>query len=666
MENFSKSADQPSTALHGLQTLMTYNEERWFMDVENEYGRRFYNHMQIQFVIAQGLCRFGHYAEAELYCRKALVLGGGPPVEELLELCQKLRDSNNSSRDEALRTESALRPFTFPITVAASLLAALIFTGVSATRHHTAWLVSGAPFPYAVMIDQHPYEIEPFEETPIRLRPGQHTMSIVTPQAATNTIAFEYSAALLKQKREKHALILNPDGMALLTSESVRIDESEVQHHAGRFVYPLAGIDYPFRPFPVRAGFHKKKKTRLFLKEESDHKQMISRIQSDVGNKAAVAYARQALIFDPDSMYTADLLKVVANELSTDEMITFLLGGRNDESPRIYWHLAYQDYVAGHHPSHELQTEYAKLCNAHPDEPLYFYLLGQVISTRSDATMLFEKSEKGRGCRGVGYQAIARDLLCSGKYAEALPYSEKALEANPANPAFNVLNMRIHLALRHYDRLVQSTARDLERAPENAGLMALHIKYLTLLGDHKKAAEAENRFPADRAECAADFHAARFYAVGNTSDYLESLTTNANTELQRLLHADRTVAVHEQLGRNEEHEYFAHLVMYSAAHRSEQTDIASIELEKALLEVRPEDAAHQQVLAMLTADTPPTARQLLDLRIWPKEKTILSTALGFRFPEQQQSFFKIARHFNHTPEYPQLLIRKWTLQTAAR
>jgi len=50
---------------------------------------------------------------------------------------------------------------------------------------------------------------------------------------------------------------------------------------------------------------------------------------------------------------------------------------------------------------------------------------------------------------------------------------------------------------------------------------------------------------------------------------------------------------------------------------------------------------------------------LLDLRLMPAGKSVLCTALGFKFPTQRKPFFNLSQKFNHTPEYPHLLLNKW-------
>jgi len=43
----------------------------------------------------------------------------------------------------------------------------------------------------------------------------------------------------------------------------------------------------------------------------------------------------------------------------------------------------------------------------------------------------------------------------------------------------------------------------------------------------------------------------------------------------------------------------------------------------------------------------------------PAGKSVLCTALGFKFPTQRKPFFNLSQKFNHTPEYPHLLLNKW-------
>ena len=668
MEGFSSDADNPDTALNGLHTLMVYNEESWFMDLEQSYGRRFETHMQVQLVIAQGFCRFGHYAKAETYCRKAIILGAGPRAEELLALCQSLREKKDPERmaTHSLRPESMWRPYAFVMAVTACLLIALVANGISAMRNHTAWLVSGAPKPCSVEIDGNLYRLRPYELKRIKLRLGKHQMQTHGLLGHTTPILFNYKMSILKQKFGDHVLVLNPDAIAVMVEETLFEGQTTNRYLFGKVINALENIDYPFSGFPVWVGSKHSARSRLFNHVPGSHVEMVEFLRAHGDPGDAAMYARRVLMIDPSGAEMENLIKIATSDLTTDQVLAFLQHGKSVLPPLPAWHCFYQSFMETRRPEHDLQTEYAMLCKSHPDMPGYCYLLGRVARNRNTARLLFEKSEKGTGSHGLGYHAIAYDLLCSGQFKEALLFCEKAAEQSPDNPEFKELDKQVHLALRHYDHLLRQVQNNLESDPGNGEWVAEKIKYLTLIGEHKLAIEAMESFPDPGGRWNAYFYAARFYAVGNATDYLENLLASGrgNAPLQRLLRTGEIEAAHNLLSKNEDHEYTAHLILYCAASHHGYPGIAETELAKAIAELGKSTLAQREATSILSSETPPSIKQLLDLRILPEEKAILCTSLGFKFPAHRKSFFNLSLKFNHTLEYPQLLLKKWTRETA--
>ncbi len=649
MEGFNKDPDNPDTALRGLQTLMTYNEARWFMDLKDSYGRRFHDHMQVHLVIAQGLCRFGEYAEAEAACKKALALGAGRRADELLTLCQSLRKSASDANfnELAVQPESMLRPYTFLISCMVLLLIGLCINGIVAMNHHDAWLVNGSPKPYTVVIDGKEYELPPYETKRIKLTLGKHVMESRGLPGQAMPVSFRYTTALLKQKFCNHALVLNPDTMAILGIETLQGGQRITQFRLGKSVNALDGIHHPFSDFSFwsRRG----SRTRLFLHKTATQIESVETARTFISKDAAGLLARRILMIAPESAEATELLKVVEASLPAENAAAFLRKGRNDDAPLIDWHLFYQNFIERKIPTHDLQNEYALLCEKYSAEPLYYYLLGRIVRNRDHARPLFEKSEKDKGSGGLGYYAIARDLLCAGKFSDALPFAKKALMRNPSSPDFAELNQRIHLALRQYDPILQRIQGKLHSDPDNPALTARQIKYLTLAGEHAGAIEAAANFP-NAVECwSAYFNAARYYAVGNVRDYLESMVDSGmqTNSVQFLLHAGKIDKAQQQ---EQADDGTAHLILYCAAQYHDLPEIAEAELKKAL-ECDP--------YLLAAGDIPPSIQKVLELRMMPNQKAILCTALGFRFPKYQEAYFHLAQTFNHTPEYPQLLLKKW-------
>lgn len=667
MDGFASEGDNPYAAMNGLQTLMVYDEESWFMDVKQSYERRFETHMVVQLLIAQGLCRFGHYQKAATYSRKAIVLGAGPHAEELLAFCETQFENKETGHVEPpdLQPESILRPYAFVAAVTAGLFITLVANGISAMYNYTAWLVNGSHIPYSVEIDGGRYLLDRYGLKQIKLRLGKHQMQVHGLAGRRPPVLFSYKTSLLKQKFGSHALVLNPDAIAVMVEETLFEGQTTNRYRFGKVVYALEDIDYPFSTFPIWVDSKHSTRTRLFNHVSTNHLEMVELLRVHGDPDDAPKYARRALVIDPSGAEAENLLNVATSDLTTDQALAFLQHGQTILPPLSTWHCFYQNFMETLRPEHDLQTEYAILCKAHPDIPECYYLLGRVTRNRAIAKLLFEQSENGKGSHGLGYHAIACDLLYQGQFKEALPYSKKALEQSPNHPEFNELEKQIHLALYQYNLPLNQVQANLETDPGNGEWIAEEIKYLTLIGEHKAAAEAMNSFPGIGENWNTYFHAVRFYVSGNVTDYLETLLASGreNADLQQFLHTGKVEAAHDILSKNEGNEYTSHLILYCGAKHHGYPIIAETELAKAIAKLEKSTSTQREAASILSGETPPSVKQLLELRVIPKEKAILCTALGLKFSTQRKPFFNLSRKFNYTPEYPQLLIKKWTRQT---
>jgi len=667
MDAFASEGDNPYAAMNGLRTLMVYDEELWFMDVKQSSERRFENHMVVQLLIAQGLCRFGHYLKAATYSRKAIVLGAGAHAEELLAFCETQFEKKRTDPVESpgLQPESILRPYAFVAAVTAGLFITLVANGISAMHNYTAWLVNGSHIPYSVEIDGSRYLLDRYELKQIKLRTGKHQMQVHGLTGRRPPVLFSYKTSLLKQKFGSHTLALNPDALAVMVEETLFEGQTTNRYRFGKVVYALDNIDYPFSSFPIWVDSKHSTRTRLFNHVSTNPLEMVELLRVHGDPDDAPKYARRALVIDPSGAETENLLKVATSDLTPNKALAFLQHGQTILPPLSAWHCFYQNFMETLRPEHDLQTEYAMLCKAQPDMPECYYLLGRVTRNRAIAKLLFEKSESGAGSHGLGYHAIACDLLYQGQFKAALPYSKKALEQSPNHPEFNELDKQIHLALYQYNLPLHQVQANLETDPGNGELIVEKIKYLTLIGEHKAATKAMNSF-SDRGEnWNTYFHAARFYVIGNTTDYLETLSASGreNADLQQFLHTGKVEAAHDILSKNESYESTAHLILYCAAKHHGYHIIAETELAEAIAKLEKSTSVQREAASILSGETPPSIKQLLELRVIPKEKAILCTALGFKFPAQRKTFFNLSRKFNYTPEYPQLLLKKWTRKT---
>lgn len=682
MSKLKELPEYPDHVLNGLRTLMTYNEESWFTGMASEYARLFENHVQFQMVISEGLCRFGHYERAEAACMKAIELEAGKKAEELLSLCWAMeaaaKEQEQSEEMAAHKLGMYLPYLTSPLII--SMVAGVVLIkGVIDARVREIWLINGSQIAYVLQLDNEQHELKRNELKKVKIRFGEHTAALKTTELPADTFALSYAVPSHKEAPKNLTIILNLDRMAVLAKETRTIADAgnqppETEYLCGESQYTLTGIDIPFTDFPEEKRLKKLKQetvSRIYHHEANGYSEQIAFLQKNKPESVGV-YARSALLLEPAQPTNIELLPLAVSDQPPEEALLFLRNGTTHSPVLPEWHQFYQDYIERHHPEYDLQTEYAQLCQKHPDTPIYYYLLGRILKNRTDAWLLFEKAEENEGVGGFGYNAIAYDSLCLGNFKQALEASVKALAEAPNNETFDEIHTQAQLAVGKYSDLLQLATDELEKKPLDGQAAAMKVKYLTLLGRHSEAVKASAEFStkADNLEKPDEsgiiwshfLDATRYYAVGNIADYLVSLENsqapNAGYELS--LHAGNLQQAVHIFTQRKQRTYTDCLILYCAAKYHKHDAIAEAAYKSALLELENPDRYHQAAKILLESTTPPTAEQLQNLLILPNEKTIVAAALGFKFPAQKKVLFGISQKFNCNPFFPHQLLRKWT------
>ncbi len=657
MAEFSEDRDNMGVCCHALQTLMVYDEEAWFRDLRKIYGARFAANKEVQLLLAQGLCRFGDYDAAMVHCRQAIVLGVGRRAEVLLELCQKMKEATewpNRNMDSKLEPESAKRAYLPLLAFIAILLGVASYVTVQAMRTHTVWLVSGSLEKYAAELDGKRYTLGPGEIHKTKLRLGHHELS----SGKEPLTEFDYSIPLFKQFAERHLLIVNPDAMAIIAvkrpQQKADGKPGVEEVHFGERIHLLQGIG-------SRRVSGSEGRAPVRLVRPKTHMEALAKMQG-MGLTAQVGvYARRALAANPASPEADALLGAALADLNDAQVAVFLRKGLAATPPLMPWHARYQDHMQARHPEYDLVAEYAARCQSNPDEPENFYLLGRIVENPEVARRSFLLAEKGRGCGGRGYQAIARNFFVRGQFSDALPYSDNAVDVAPESPEFFRLNRHIHLALRNYGVLAGMAAARLAANPGDLAAAEDRVLHLACEGYHIEAEQAAAEFSAGRTNILARLNAVRFYAVGNLPSYFDykQEAGDSMVAFERLLYGGKVAEADRWLSGSATNHPIDHLLLHCLAMENGNAEIAETHL--ALAQERMADPGFHgwKAAGLLSPEQPPAVPDLAALEADPVEIALLSLVLGYRFPAMQAEYDALARLYNFTPQHPQILIRKW-------
>ncbi|MDF7825214.1 hypothetical protein P4B35_14415 [Pontiellaceae bacterium B12227] len=653
MDGFASDADTPSNCAHALRTLMLYDEVSWFHDVQTSYGQRFYNNAKVQHVIAQGLCRFGDYTDAIVYCQKAIVLGAGAPAEELLQFCQKMEGclKVEAAKELQYEAESNLRAYLPLLSLGTAVVVVFAGFGLSTLRTHKAWLINGTLNQYTFLLDDKLYTLPQGGCRQVQLQLGRHVLEM----DALPSCEFSYSIPFIKQLLQRELLIINPDGLALFSIPQ-KTESSEVSTlYHGEQVHALAGVSYPLFKFS-RQEREQESGQSIQLYRPNTHVAMAEKLNEFGLSDAAQTYAQRVLLYDPFSDEAEALLSIAVQGMTLAEIQSFLAKGIESEPVLMPWHIFYQDLMLKDGHDAELREEYKKRCQSHPEQPESYFLLGRIVENREVAFKFFEQSEKGAGMNGLGYHTIASDLYLRGEYKQARNYSRKALIKNPDEGKYSALHENILFALREFDDLL--TLIDLE----NPALTEKAILYLTCAGYHREAEALISAHGNTHPAIGAQLNASRFYATGNLTSYLSCRMEAGHPQAQfeKLLYNNQVAEAHKELSRKENHAWEEHLVLYCLAESLENKTISSIHWTRALNEFKPTSRAQFLAVELLKAEVVPQAESIEMLDMDVRQKALICMSLAYRFPEHHEVFCRLSEKYNFTPRHPQLFIK--TLQ----
>ena len=657
MKGFANEPDNPDNCAHALHTLMVYNMKSWFHDVQKSYGIRFETNMHIQLLIAQGLSRFGEYQQAMIYCRKAIVLGGGRRAEELLDFCETLLEASDGRNNlEALRIqpESTLKAYIPLATITTALIVYLIVIGISSLQYYKAWIVNGALYSYSFTLDDQTYTLDPGETREIRLRLGSHKLKTLNKPAKQ----FDYAVPFLRQLLNKHLMVINPDGVALLAVRPENTSAPEYSTAGQIRLFP--GLKHPLRGLRLIESPSSKTDT-IGLYRPDSHMEMVELMQRLKLPESAHSYANNALKTTPKTPESKQLIPVALEGLDDTATQNFLKSGLDLIPVQLSWHLHYQDYMQNMHPEVDLQKEYKTRYELHPQEPESCYLLARVTPGKESAYKFYALSDENNGMHGLGLYTIARDLYIRGEFTKALPYAREAVKLNPGNQTYRKQEENIYLALQDYTTLLKDIIEKIgSQVPsaENAEKMVL---YLSRCGHIQEAADMVTHLAKTDHALQSRLDAIRYYVAKNLRDYLNCIedARNPHAQVEIWLHEGKLSELADLFGKSPSTTVLDHLVLYCASRQDDVLNIAEMQLEKAIAKLSLQEEGGSKAAMLLQGTDAPSVAEVKELDLEAPEKAALLIVLGYLFPDQQKQFNELARMYNFVPAYPQYLLNQW-------
>ncbi|MBN2686503.1 MAG: hypothetical protein JXR40_14575 [Pontiellaceae bacterium] len=626
--------------------------------------------------IAHGYFRLGNFRKSIETAKQ--IPPGETGRDELLEAAQAHLEAEQMEKRKKSKTTGLpiLIPYLVPLIIILSILWSTYSGAVKDGKAREIWLVNGSLSSYTVQIDGTDYPIRAQSTKPIELPMGKHTVQIKDRLLPTEPFTFEYDIPFNERVNDENALVLNPDGLAILVVTGVpyvadnanitRDPEPRFDYKFGQNWYVIPNIDWAFSPEKERidmpAGVNITYKNQLSLIEMSSYEESLSVLLAVGGGDAAPAISEQALRIHPESDEAYLLLAAARseNETAFDNELKTLLSQR---PVLIEWHRFYQEMIEQTNPQHDLVQEYQALLDAEPNNPALLYLRGRIEPDAEKAEPFFLAAEEGGNGRGYGYNALAYEALIQMEFQHAYSYAQKSIRAKNSLPRFATLYNAACLAVGNYQPLLESIREQKQKDPNNGDLVAEELRYLYLMKNRTEAAKVSAEFLAglvnksEREIWNDYFSAVRYYIAGDIDSHLKALEAAfpEDAAYHKAIHEGNAADYLEELKKAENTDVTLYLIAYGAAMHHQQDETAERALQAAIDLLDEQPKLHDY----LTGANNPTPEMLVEETILPNVKLLFATTLGFLHPEQREAYFEIARKCNFSPVFPQLLVDSW-------
>ena len=572
------------------------------------------------------------------------------------------------------------------------LVAAVVYIGVAMYQGHAhkVYLVSGLPVASAVEVAGKTYALPPLGREEISVAEGEVPFRVTAvggkPDVNTPLQTATLHTPFWSRPFNRMVFILNPDEAAIVVVDAATyVPDTETApeperptYLAGQPLYELAGIDFPFEPFPDEIkleGKYAERKQNVTLYRPDSTTDAVSTLVGGPGESAAADYLAHRMALAPDD---ADLPLIAATVMPPAAAIAALKPGLDAVPVRLQWHRAYQSLMERAEPDTDLRPEYEKRLAADPSNPALLYLLGRVTPDRDAAQALFAKSTQGPAPSAYGYYALAYDAMCRADYAAALDAVNRALQIDPRGSGFPGTQQEALSALGRYREALADlrAARPTDGGVPRYGAVEQEVYLLTRDGDAGGAQSAKANYARTLRMKAnagvADFarrqlDALSAYLRGDQAACRDLLLKpspgggppGANQRFQAALGAGDPATAQAALKSSGE-DFTGdggHVLclLYLCAEAAGKADPDRY-LTPAVDALKAGDRDSRRAAAMLAATTAPPMADVAALQMLPEQKRVVLAALGLRHPPIRAACFELARKFDYDTRFPHLLV----------
>ena len=577
---------------------------------------------------------------------------GGPENDEIFQKYRK-RVSKRAGSTRPLASplmKGKPRGYDNSRTVLTSVAVIVAVVGVAdfflfqKTQRVDVYLVNGLDRAYNVRISGETHYLAPLATSEITIPRRAELLAEVSEQEIgwPATVNLSMATNFWSSLFERRTYVVNPDRTAVIVWEQTeyRVNptdrENPTRVHLGRGLHSFDDLHYVFEEFPEEITLDSAQSTkrrdriwRIFDLEPTDAYSAALElgIRTD-----GVAYLIARLRANPADEATLPLAASVVPAKEFAELARPQLDARPLE---MEWHRMYQTALEAAGRGDELVNDYRGLLDAEPDNADLLYLLARVTPDPDVAERLRRASAESDPPSAYGIHALAYQRVTEARFEAALKLARRAKKLEPDNALFSYAENEALLALRHFDGFIEETDRALEENPYDGNSVAQAVRLHVAAGHKQRAQEVIDAFVQlfDDDDTQGDAELWRTYldslyqlGSGNWKGFQQDTTTTEDprSQYQAALAAGDIHAALEAL-KDTEGTVYDHLIVYIAARRASDRDVAESELQTAIAALS-EGTMEERILARCLGGNAPQDITL-KLGLQPDGKAIALAAL---------------------------------------
>lgn len=490
---------------------------------------------------------------------------------------------------------------------------------------------------------------------------------------------FEISADYFSRWGDDRAWVINVGGAAVLVRQEATYGTnpppSRYTIHFGNTFETFYGVTHPFTPLPKSVQLKSyETKTLVDLQIHQGDGMDIFGFLADQKNTArALDFAEAWLRLHPkETDLVTEYLSLAVQNKSNARADTYLRTRLKQRPVLIEWHRAYQTLhqTAADRPA--LTAEYDAALTGEPDNSALLYLRGRIATGRADTRNFFNRSIKADANNAFPLYGLAWDHITLGEWQTARDLLERAVAIAKDNEGFKDRLLSARLGAGDFAVVEQEMRSRLKHDATDGTATYRLIEALALQDKKTEAKKANEAYTTalrakygDKARGAISaMTLSSLYATGEFSALEKGATQaglsqsaflfDAYIEQDKPAEAAKTLKL---LGEGNPVNQLALATLWQHAGKREECDKA---LEAARAQFAKENEDTAPAATHLDPAKPLDVAAVLDLKIQPREKSMLLVALALRHPEHRAALLPLAHQLNVEPVFPYHLIHRFT------